>query len=157
MFKLSSSVVLTSHLDHSQPCVRSLLFTSLTPYEEISVSYLCWCPRDSALVLAHTFGRSCLGAHLPSAQDAQHLRLLLREFKTINILLPHFRREREREIFTQKKSTHTAELEKNWYIHCSVGYEVCVCVQRKKKLLFSWKRRRRTHHFFLLTHPRENK
>jgi hypothetical protein len=55
------------------------------PYEEISVSYLRCCSRDSALVLAHTFGRSCLWAYLPAAQDAQHLRLLLREFKTINI------------------------------------------------------------------------
>ena len=131
----------------------SILHPTHTSPRKSSLSYLRSCARDSALVLANTFGRSCLGAHLPAAQDAQHLRLLLREFKTINILLPHSRREREkRELFTKQRSTHTAVWKKKkkqeHLLLCRI-WSVCECV-RRKKLLFSWKRRRLIHHPYLL-------
>jgi hypothetical protein len=88
--------------------------------------------------------RAAFAAPPPRVQDHQYLAATFYE------------RERERKIFTKKRSTLTAELKKkNRYIHCSVEYEVCVSVcegskeGRKKKLLFSWKEAQ-AHHPYLL-------
>jgi len=105
-------------------------------------------------LLASGARRAAFAAPRPRVQDHQYLAATFYE-------------KREREIFTKKRSTLTAELKKkNRYIHCSVEYEVCVSVcegskeGRKKKLLFSWKEAQ-AHRpyllFFFLTHHQEKK
>ncbi len=119
------------------------------------------CPHVRLIVLGAKLAsgarRAAFAAPPPRVQDHQYLAATFYERE----------REREREIFTKKISTLTAEWKKKIrYIHCSVEYEVCVSVcegskeGRKNNLLFRWKRRRPTIHvcfFFFLTHHQEKK
>ena len=105
-------------------------------------------------LLASGARRAAFAAPPPRVQDHQYLAGTFYE------------RERERNLYQEKKYTYCGVGKKRRYIHCSIEYEVCVSVcegskeGRKKKLLFSWKEAQ-AHHpyllFFFLTHHQEKK